>query len=366
MPAANVMNPPIAVKSRADHDADDWRAALGMSFAAGGSATVPLPRGGILPGFGAELSVAQRSTPGMGVLVGSGIAYVAAPTAGHGGWNVVHGAQSDLTIAAAHATLPRTDLLIARVADPQYYVGGDGAADVKVITGTAGTGAPVPAVPVAEGAYMVLGQIAVAAAATSITNANITLNTSASRPYTSGLGGILPVANAAARTALRAYHGLVVLQIDTGAIWAWANGAWQAQSPTTAQWPKYSDNTVNVMGLSNVTAGNYTHDVYVRITPDKVCHVEGRFVVNNTGTGRNEVYGLPPFANPLGNIGRAFVRVQGVWRSCTLFTTVVGGTSVAMYVDGTTGSYVGDAGYVFAAGDSVHLNMMYQTTAAPN
>lgn len=225
----SVLNPPVAVQSRADTNADDFRGALATHLL--GTSGL-LPRGGIVPGWGAELAVTQRVTPGMGVLVGSGACVLASPTAGHGGWPVLNDASLDLTIAAAHATLPRTDLIIARVADPQYYAGGDGLAAIKVITGTAGAGAPVPSVPSAEGAYQVLAQVAVAAAATSITNGNITLNTSAARPYTVAAGGILPVANAAARTALFGYAGLHVYELDTGNAYVFtAAGTWRAVGP---------------------------------------------------------------------------------------------------------------------------------------
>lgn len=219
-----VLNPPIAVASRTDHAADDFRGALmaGMTPASG-----VLPRSGILPGWGAELSVAQRATPGMGVLVGAGVVVVTSGLLpGHGGYYVINDASLDVAITAAHATLARTDLVIARVADPQYHTGGDGNASIKVITGTAGAG--VPAVPAAEGAYVVLAQVAVAAAASSIVNANITQNTAAARAYTVAAGGILPVANAAARTALTPYLGQHVVEIDTFREYVWdGSGSWQ-------------------------------------------------------------------------------------------------------------------------------------------
>lgn len=220
-----VLNPPMMVAGRTDHNADDFRGALAASMVGQGSTNL-LPRAGILPGWGAELSVAQ-STPNMSVNVGSGKCFIPAPTNGHGGWYCVNDSTLNLIVAASNATNPRIDLVIARIADPQYYAGGDGLAAIKVITGVAAASPLVPTVPTAEGAYITLAQIAVAANATSIVNTNITLNTSTSRPYTVGLGGVLPVPTAAARTALTPWNGLVVEQLDTGSLWVYTLGAWQ-------------------------------------------------------------------------------------------------------------------------------------------
>lgn len=230
-----VINPPIAVQSRTDTNADDFRSALMAGMA--GLGTTPLPRGGILPGWGAGLSVAQRGAgANMSVDVGSGACLLPSPTVGTGGWYVVNDATLNLAIAAANATLPRIDLVIARVADPQYHVGGDGLAAVKVVTGTAAASPVAPTVPTSDGAFIVLGQVAVAAAAASITNGNITANTSASRAFTVAAGGILPVANAAARTAITNPHlGLHVIEADTAAEYVWTGAAWaQLELPNAA------------------------------------------------------------------------------------------------------------------------------------
>lgn len=232
-----VMNPPVAVQaSGATNNADDLRAALMAGMLGLGPGQNPRPRQGIIPGYGKELSVAASGTPAMNVVVGSGALVVPAGQNGHGGWFVINDGDLTLTIAASSATNPRTDLVIGRVADPQYTASGDGLAAIKVVTGTAGAGAPVPTVPSTDGPYQVLGQVAVAANAATVTNANITLNTSASRPFTVAAGGVLPVANAAARTALTPYLGQHVIEADTKREYVWDGTSWRWE-PTATEVP---------------------------------------------------------------------------------------------------------------------------------
>lgn len=259
-----VINPPIAVQARVDHDASDFRSAMAAGMMGQGVGLTPIPKSGIIPGWGKELSVAQRAAPGMGVLVGSGEAELAAPITGHGGWYLVNDADLDVPVTASHATLARTDLIIARVGDAQYYTGGDGIASIKVITGTAGGG--VPAVPVADGAWIKLAQIAVAAASTQVLNAAITLNTNVTRPYTVAAGGILPVATAAIRTALTPWAGLQVFQMDTKQAWVYDGSIWTYPGLETVQTAfrnviRNGDMGVAQRGSGPFTAaGSYTVD----------------------------------------------------------------------------------------------------------
>lgn len=78
----------------------------------------------------------------------------------------------NLTITAANATNPRTDLIVATVQDADY-AGVANQAILQVITGTAGGGAPVPYTSVPANS-VVLAQINVGAGVTSITSGNIT------------------------------------------------------------------------------------------------------------------------------------------------------------------------------------------------
>jgi hypothetical protein len=223
-----VMNPPIMVQGRADHNADDLRSAFGALLTPQGAGQSLRPRSGITPGAGDELAVSAAAPADMSVVVGSGIVVIPAPQDGHGSWSVVNDADLSLTIAPSDPTNPRSDLVIARVADAQYTAGGDDAADIRVVTGVAGPGAPAPAVPATEGEYVVLAQVAVGANVASITAGDITLNTSASRPYTVAAGGVLPVPNAAARPA-NPYVGQAIWQTDLGLLHVWNGNSWIAQ-----------------------------------------------------------------------------------------------------------------------------------------
>jgi len=280
-----VINPPLAVQARADHAADDLRGALQVGVTPAGGTM--LPRAGIIPGWGDELTPRQRAAgASMSVDVGSGACLLAAPTAGHGGWPLLNDGVVNLTIAAAHATLPRTDLVIARVADAQYYTGGDGAAAIKVITGVAAASPVAPTVPVDDGAYIVLGQVAVAAAAASITNAAITLNTSASRPYSVALGGILPVANAAARTALTAYLGMHVIEADTTREYVWDGAAWRVAG-NPGDWTPYLPTVrANANGVAVFNGSRYS-------LIGKTMHVAGDVTINGSVVNGSVAASLP-------------------------------------------------------------------------
>lgn len=89
----------------------------------------------------------------------------------------------------------------------------DASAVLGVVEGVA-SGSPVkPAVPAGA---VVLAESVVAAGATSTNHANVTITQVLGN--TVARGGILPVANQAARDALAKYPGLVVYRIDTGVL----------------------------------------------------------------------------------------------------------------------------------------------------
>jgi len=231
-----VLNPPIAIQSRADHNADDLRGALGAAWTSAGNT---LTRGGILPGSGANndaLTVAAAAPAAMSVVVSPGSVFIPAPTAGHGGYVVTNDAALTLPIAAAHATLPRTDRVIARVADPQYWAGGDGLAAIKVITGTPNVGAPVPDIPALEGGYYELARVNVTAGLAAVVAANVLYGTAASgRALTVAAGGILPVYDDGQRLALpNPYPGLVVHVRTLNALWLYSATGWTPLAAPTS------------------------------------------------------------------------------------------------------------------------------------
>lgn len=119
----------------------------------------------------AALKVTQQTTPAMSVQVAAGSAFVAGTeSALQGLYFVYNDAAVNVTIAAADATNPRRDLIVLRVKDAAY----SGAANSATVESVTGTPAASPTLPAVPANCHVLAEIAVAAAATSIIDANIT------------------------------------------------------------------------------------------------------------------------------------------------------------------------------------------------
>jgi hypothetical protein len=119
---------------------------------------------GVVDNRGVEMAVSEDSPASMNVHVGLGAIFV------RGRFLEVYGASEELAVGAAHATLPRIDRVVVRR---------DLAARTMTLAVKAGTAAGSPTPPaltqVDAGVWEVsLAQVAVAAAATSIVNANIT------------------------------------------------------------------------------------------------------------------------------------------------------------------------------------------------
>ena len=118
-----------------------------------------------------ELQVTQSGTPGMSVSVAEGWAWILGTTsATQGMYSAYNDAAVTLIISTASATLPRIDKVCLTVRD-SAYAGASNDCILQVITGTA---AASPAAPTTPATSLVLATVAVAAAATSIVNANIT------------------------------------------------------------------------------------------------------------------------------------------------------------------------------------------------
>ena len=118
-----------------------------------------------------SLAVTQNGTPNMSVNIASGWAgIVGTYQSNMGTYIVFNDATVNATIATANPTNPRIDLVCLTVSDA-FYTGSTNTVAVNVVTGTAAVSPAVPATPTNS---IVLAQIAVAAATTSIVTANIT------------------------------------------------------------------------------------------------------------------------------------------------------------------------------------------------
>lgn len=113
----------------------------------------------------------QSVTPAMSCLVGGGgAAILGTYQANMGVYLAFNDAPVTATISAAHPTLPRIDLLCLTVQDAAY-TGSLNQVILQVIAGTPNASPVVPSTPVNS---LAIANIAVAANATSILNANIT------------------------------------------------------------------------------------------------------------------------------------------------------------------------------------------------
>lgn len=155
-----VRNPALFLQSEA-HPAEDVRRWMHDSIARSG--------GGISQS--GDLKVTQNGTPNMSVNVAEGCAYVVGTEGTYQGvYFVDNRGVTNVPIDAAHGTNGRFDLIVARIHDAEYS-GLTSAASIEVVTGTP---AASPTVPTPPANCIVLAQVAVSAAVTSITNDRIT------------------------------------------------------------------------------------------------------------------------------------------------------------------------------------------------
>lgn len=182
-------------------------------------------RSGVRPSpGGVALAVAQQVTPVMSVTVAAGSAWIQSPSASGGCYVCVNDAAYTVAVTTAHATLGRRDLIVARIFDAEIS-GAVNAWTLEIVTGTPASSPVVPAVP--SGAIS-LATLVVAAAQSSITNANIT----DVRTFTTALGGTIPAP--ASSLPANPYSGMAAYDL-TNLRPTWHNGtAWQSwmEDPT--------------------------------------------------------------------------------------------------------------------------------------
>lgn len=118
-----------------------------------------------------SLAVSQSAAPAMSVQVASGWgALVGNFTTNMGVYQFYNDAATTLSVTTANPTNPRIDRVVVTVNDA-YYTGATNNVTFQVIAGTPAVSPSAPATPTMS---ISLATIAVAAGATSITNANIT------------------------------------------------------------------------------------------------------------------------------------------------------------------------------------------------
>lgn len=120
----------------------------------------------------AALAVTQNGTPNMSVNVAAGAGFVAGTTSPltQGVYHMFSDSVVNKPLAASNATNPRIDLIVARVQD-SFYAGTVDAWDLVVVTGSPAATPVAPAVPASS---LVLAEVLVDAAVTSVDNSKIT------------------------------------------------------------------------------------------------------------------------------------------------------------------------------------------------
>lgn len=177
-------------------------------------------RSGINPYLGDQFVTTQTGSPSMAVLVGTGIVCIAgSESSTQANYWDGNDAQVTLSVTAAHATLPRIDLVVFNIRDSFYSTAfNDG--QLQVI---AGTPASSPVAPTPPANSITIAQIAVGAAVTSIVNANIT----DVRNYVAALGGVINSRTlAAAPVSTEIGINQLVGTLDTKKIYNWDGSAY--------------------------------------------------------------------------------------------------------------------------------------------
>lgn len=224
-----------------DYDGPDFRMALG-ALAGLPSAGLSRPSS-VVPGYAGMLAVTQTG-PSMNVSVASGAASIGGATSNQGTYLAANNAAVNLGITAAHATLVRTDLIIFRVYDPEYGDTGLARAAIEKVEGTPGAGAP--ALPAGVSA-VILAQVAVRAAATTVLNSDITDR----RGWAVGAGGILPVKSSA--PIANPFPGMHIYETDTDTekVYSGLTSGWLQLSKFAPAFLELTRNTASYQSIPN-------------------------------------------------------------------------------------------------------------------
>lgn len=185
-----------------------------------------------------DLLVTQRGAgANMSVDVAAGGVFMRDTTSGYRGrYYGFNDGTVNKTIAAADATNPRRDLIVATVKDASYGVAGNVWA-IEVVTGTP---AASPSDPTLTAYQFPLARVAVAAAASSITNANIT----DLRVRAAGLGGFI-VCTSTTRPTVGLVNGVTTIyETDTGLVLVYYGATTGWRPPWGQPWGRVAPPTL--------------------------------------------------------------------------------------------------------------------------
>lgn len=205
---------------------------------------------GVIATGSGQFQVTQNGTPNMSVNVAQGRAVIRAGNAAStlaGVYTVLNDAPVNVAISAADPTNPRIDLVVVQVRNAAEY--GEAANDVR-ITVITGTPAAVPATPSLAlfPNALVLAEVRVNAAVSSITNANITDR----RSYASAIGGML---RGLSTNRPAASSGQLYFDLDTATPQLFSTAAWNPLATAiTAQ-----TTSISWVNIGSTPAGTLTY-----------------------------------------------------------------------------------------------------------
>ncbi|WP_172381307.1 hypothetical protein [Streptomyces sp. MNP-20] len=216
---------------------EDTRLAASLGMASSGPLTA---RGGCAVG---GLQLSGTAAASMQARLSPGRLWVPGTSAAaQGGYPVTVDADTLLTFADGHATLPRVDALVVRVYDADYDASGRYEVVLEIVQGTP-AGAPVP--PALPKSAELLYEVSVPAGASAARGITWAAAVADRRRYAAALGGILPAGGGygAQGTHVGQYRDA------GGRLERWDGGQWQKYIP-------------DAMLTRNSTPGNTTSQTY--------------------------------------------------------------------------------------------------------
>jgi hypothetical protein len=324
-------------------------------------------RGGVVA---AGLAVSEKSgTPNMSVDVAEGAAIISGTesSGSQGAYFVENQGVQNVTISAAHATLARRDLIVAKVQDSQY----SGATNAWSLVSVAGTPAASPLYPAVPANSIVLAVVAVGAAVSSITNANITdirsgsatdgTTTLINRGYAAAIGGRIICTSTTRPSA--PIEGQEIYESNTDRIYSWSGSAWVLTGG---------------LGAGETWTPTVTQGVGVSVTVNRAAYTKmGRRVsgechltCTSSGTSSTDVsvtIPLPRAAAINHAIGTGYFIDSGTGNVFPVVAYLNGVSSMAFMrtaVDGTSAVYLGSSGLTqLTSGDTISISINYEASS---
>jgi hypothetical protein len=333
-------NPAIFLQS-GSHPAEDVRRMF--HALAGGS---PNNANGIFES--GDLAVAEKGTPNMSVDIAEGAAWIAGSEATYqGSYFIENRASLNIAVAAADATNPRKDLVVAKVEDSAYS-GATNAWSLSVVTGTPAASPSEPAVPANS---IVLAMIDVAALSTTVLNAVISDRRIITQEGQAPRGTV--TTTSVARPA-SPQTGDVIYETDTTMLRVWNGSSWDliSNGSTWQTWTPVITQSVTI--THTVTRAKY-------FVNGSMITAQGSLNLTSAGTAGNNIQigGLPFSA-------AAASAIQGSFRyfdagNTNFVGTILGNTifSAIMYYDGD-GNALGVSSHTVANADTLAFQITYE------